>query len=827
MNESLLDFRDDLLDFIDDHKKGVIITIIIIVVILLLVLVGLLNYEPTRITISNANPEQTEIIGTKAKEVTLKAQAVTGTEGNGKVTWETDYGKITVNEDYTCKWELPRDEGTYGITAKIGEFSATKYITVLGNDLCNQYKTSAYQIQYVDSDSDGLTDLYEGSYSNTNGNEADSDGDGLLDGDEIVLGLDPKKEDSLGDGKKDGERVLEYTYKDGDVTLELEGKGNLTKTSVDLYSTETTDNVSSILAGVYSIYTDATLSSAKVTIKYDKTKAQKAGLAEANLSVYSLDDRENTFVAIKGSKVDAEKGTITFETETLGKYFIADTTKLTSNLTTDLVFCIDNSGSMYSKEIVADSEENDVDFKRVDVVADLVTKLQGKYRFGVGKFTFEYKDVVTLQSDKTSIVNSVNSIKNISENFSGTNISAGIEGALKQFSDDAALNRRYIILLSDGKDTTNVEGYDKDLLKNQLLIAKEKNVKIYTVGLGSVIDEENLKNIAEETNGKYYFASNADDLEVIFGVISAELNYNLYDTDNDDIDDSIILADSGFLAGRDGFSFANFANTQVEYGYNYGMALFAKLFYEGNLPEKLGATKSGNTYAPACEPSDAIGREMTTLRTYKSEPLDVLVDLPDDFWGGISSSVLQIKDTEKAELAALGFTTYETAYNSINAKFRKYQAIKFDMAPYLGEETPQESPLDESDITLFRTLARLDITKYRDEKYLFIDNQNDSAMNELIKQLKDGKPTIIRINDDYAVLATKLLADRDNMNKYKIEVYDPNYAGAPKYIEVQRTTYSDISEISKVESDRYEYKFKYQGNDIGICISEPNVIINN
>ena len=85
---------------------------------------------------------------------------------------------------------------------------------------------------------------------------------------------------------------------------------------------------------------------------------------------------------------------------------------------------------------------------------------------------------------------------------------------------------------------------------------------------------------------------------------------------------------------------------------------------------------------------------------------------------------------------------------------------------------------------------------------------------------------MIRINDDYTVLGVKLLADSKNMNKYKIEVYDPNYAGIPKYIEVERYKFSDIAEISNVITDEYEYKFSYQGNSVGICLSIPNVIEN-
>ena len=128
-------------------------------------------------------------------------------------------------------------------------------------------------------------------------------------------------------------------------------------------------------------------------------------------------------------------------------------------------------------------------------------------------------------------------------------------------------------------------------MKQQIAAAKEKKVKIYTIGLGNSIDETKLKSIANQTNGKYYFAPTADDLVDTFDLIAAELNYNSYDTTDDGEDDTVILADSGFGVKRDGFSFSNFANTQVEHGYGYGMVLYAKLFYEKNLPGPLGAKK--------------------------------------------------------------------------------------------------------------------------------------------------------------------------------------------------------------------------------------------
>ena len=483
---------------------------------------------------------------------------------------------------------------------------------------------------------------------------------------------------------------------------------------------------------------------------------------------------------------------------------------------------------MYSKAEVGESEENDPEFKRVDVVNELVDKLKGNYRFGVGKFTFQYKEIVKLSSDKAEIKNRVLSIKTDPENFSGTYIGAGLEGGLKQFSDTVDQNRRYIILLSDGADTSGEAGYDDELLKKQINVAKQKGVKIYTVGLGSVIDEENLKNISNQTNGKYYFAATADDLEIVFAEIAADLNYNLYDSNNDDVNDSVIIADSGFIVGRDGFSFSNFSNTQVKYGYGYGMVLYAKLFYENGLPNALNAktvvTPTSETVtAPAASPGSVIDGNTTTLRTYKPVSLTVLSELPTDFWSSsVSGGSLLINSTHKSALTALGFTTYGAVYSNENAKFKKYETLRYDMEPLLYDEDELEAPIEDKDAEMLKTLARLDITKYRDDKFNFFDG-NDTAFANIKEELSAGKTVMIRINQDYTVLATKLLADSKNMNKYKIEVYDPNYAGIPKYIEVERTKFSDIAEISRVITDRCEYKFKYQGTDVGICISVPNV----
>ncbi|MBO5476979.1 MAG: VWA domain-containing protein [Clostridia bacterium] len=827
--ETLLDFRDDTLDFIDEHRLPIIIISILLVILIVGGIILKVVLSPVKVVISNANTEMGNIIGTKAKTLEFTAVA----KKNSKVLeaafeWEVSGGKIQLNEDGSVIWELPVDEGTYTITAKSGEYVGSKNITVIGNELSGLYKNANYQILVQDTDGDGLPDLYEGSTSRTSQTSVDTDNDGLYDGDEIIMGLDPLTADSKGDGLKDGERKLEYTFTSDNISMEMVGKGNFTQTSVDIYPTETLDNVSSVIEGVYSFYTEVALDSAEITIKYNPDIVAKKGANEDNLAVYELNEEENSFKKLK-STIDASNNIVTFnpENSTLGKYFIADSSVLTSNLATELVFVIDNSGSMYSKAEFGNSEENDPEFKRVDAVNALVDKLQGNYRFGVGKFTFEYKDLVTLSSDKTTIKNRTSSIKTDPENFSGTYIGAGLEGGLKQFSNENNQNRRYIILLSDGKDDTGGKEYNNGLVEEQILVAKNKGVKVYTVGLGKSIDESNLRNIAEQTKGKYYFAATAEDLNEVFEKIAADLNYNLYDSNNDDIDDTVIIADSGFVVRRNGFAFSNFSNSQVPYGYGYGMVLYAKLFYENNLPGSLSAktitTNEGVTVtAPDADTKSISSNTTTALATYMPKTLSLLAELPENFWSSSTTgSTLAINSGYKNSLKSLGFSIYTAETSDENAGFKKYESIQFNIDQFLtGEDVA--TTIDGADIEMLRTLARLDITKYRDDKFNFFDN-NDTAFNNLKTELLAGRTVMLRLNDDYTVLATKLLADSKNMNKYKIEVYDPNYAGIPKYIEVERNRYSDITEISKLIIDKYEYKFKYQGTDVGVCISIPNV----
>ncbi|MFT4623479.1 MAG: hypothetical protein ACI8PZ_002135 [Myxococcota bacterium] len=72
----------------------------------------------------------------------------------------------------------------------------------------------------VDSDGDGLTDLAEDCLYGSNPDDEDTDGDGLLDPEEVALGTDPTNRDSDFDGVNDGVEVV-----DVDAPLDTDGDG--------------------------------------------------------------------------------------------------------------------------------------------------------------------------------------------------------------------------------------------------------------------------------------------------------------------------------------------------------------------------------------------------------------------------------------------------------------------------------------------------------------------------------------------------------------------------------------------------------------------------
>ncbi len=91
------------------------------------------------------------------------------------------------------------------------------------------------------------------------------------------------------------------------------------------------------------------------------------------------------------------------------------------------------------------------------------------------------------------------------------------------------MDRKIEVLLTDGKETrnSNPEGRAAE--------AAAQNITIYAIGLGSDVDETQLRLIANMTGGSYYFSPSSQDLMGIFTQIAVQLQEGWVDVGAADI----------------------------------------------------------------------------------------------------------------------------------------------------------------------------------------------------------------------------------------------------------------------------------------------------
>lgn len=184
----------------------------------------------------------------------------------------------------------------------------------------------------------------------------------------------------------------------------------------------------------------------------------------------------------------------------------------------DVVFVIDSSGSM------DDNDENDL---RLAAAKAFVDKLGAQDRAAVIDFDYYASVYQSFTNDKNALYQAIDRI----DSSGGTSLSAGISSAIQQFGADLYDRNdayKYIIFLTDG---------DGDYSSSYTTTAAENEIVIYTIGLGSGVRADTLKQIAEGTGGKYYAASTANNLGDIYYEISNETVDYSTDSNNDGISD--------------------------------------------------------------------------------------------------------------------------------------------------------------------------------------------------------------------------------------------------------------------------------------------------
>lgn len=195
----------------------------------------------------------------------------------------------------------------------------------------------------------------------------------------------------------------------------------------------------------------------------------------------------------------------------------------------DIVMAIDLSASMLAQDLKPNRLEA---LKRV--AADFAAHRKGD-RIGVVTYSGEAFTQSPVTSDHHIVVNTLRSLK-YGYLEEGTAIGLGLGTAINRLKNSHAKSK-VIILLTDG--VNNVGSIDPITMAQ---VAKEKGIKVYTIGLGSngyartpvgispngafrydnvkvAIDEALLKQIAKITGGRYFRASDNRRFQQIYAHI--------------------------------------------------------------------------------------------------------------------------------------------------------------------------------------------------------------------------------------------------------------------------------------------------------------------
>lgn len=197
----------------------------------------------------------------------------------------------------------------------------------------------------------------------------------------------------------------------------------------------------------------------------------------------------------------------------------------------DIVMAMDISGSMLAKDLKPNRLE-----ALKHVAADFVAQRVAD-RIGLVIYAAEAYTKTPVTSDKPLLLNSLNDIKYSDDLRDGTAIGVGLSTAINRIKSSPAKSK-VLILLTDGVNNT---GTVDPLMATQ--IAKEYNIKVYTIGIGTnglaespvgispngeiiydripvELDEALMKTIAKETGGQYFRATNTESLKKIYEEIN-------------------------------------------------------------------------------------------------------------------------------------------------------------------------------------------------------------------------------------------------------------------------------------------------------------------
>ena len=183
-----------------------------------------------------------------------------------------------------------------------------------------------------------------------------------------------------------------------------------------------------------------------------------------------------------------------------------------------VVLTLDTSGSM--KKRLADAQA---------AAASFLDTLQSQDKAQIIRFSRDVKTIYPLGSDRVAARAAIGTTAARGDTALWDALYASVE-SLRDVS-----GRKAIVLLSDGVDD---DGSGKPLSKHTvtdvLSLARQVNTPIYAIGLGTELDEVNLRKIATDSGALYLSASEPNELKRLYDSIGKQLagQYAIYYTSN-------------------------------------------------------------------------------------------------------------------------------------------------------------------------------------------------------------------------------------------------------------------------------------------------------
>ncbi|WP_421909664.1 VWA domain-containing protein [Methanolacinia petrolearia] len=199
----------------------------------------------------------------------------------------------------------------------------------------------------------------------------------------------------------------------------------------------------------------------------------------------------------------------------------------------NVVLVIDDSGSMQA----TDYSPNRLEAMK-SAAEELINDLDPKDYVGIVVFESGASTASYLSPDKDSVIEN---LENIMEKDGATAIGDGLSLGIIM-ADSIPNRKKVVILLSDGVNNAGVISPDE-----AIQFAKDSDIQVFTIGMGSEqpvvmgydwfgnpqyaeLDEATLKEIADETGGKYFKSVDDQTLNEIYSNINSEIKREKEDT---------------------------------------------------------------------------------------------------------------------------------------------------------------------------------------------------------------------------------------------------------------------------------------------------------